>query len=81
VGDAVTVAWPPLPADTARPAPRPVPDVRGLSLRAAARALHRSGFEVRVEGWGRAVSTTPAAGASALPGSVVTLHAERGNAG
>jgi cell division protein FtsI (penicillin-binding protein 3) len=72
---AVTVAWPPaaLPAPAA--APRSVPDVAGLSLRAAARALHRRGFEVRIEGWGRVVGTVPPAGSAATPGSAVTVRA------
>jgi len=82
-GVPLIVVWPPaaLPRAAGAAAPRPVPDVRGLGLRAAARALHRSGFEVRIEGWGRAVSTTPAAGAAALPGTTVIVHAERGDAG
>ncbi len=80
---ATVVPWP-VPAGAARagaPAGVPVPDVAGLSLRAAARALHRSGFEVRIEGWGRATGTTPAAGAPAEPGAVVVLHAGGGGRG
>jgi len=82
-GAPVVVAWPPaaVPREAGVAAPRPVPDVRGLGLRAAARALHRGGFEVRIEGWGRVVSTSPAAGAAALPGTTVIVHAERGDAG
>jgi len=82
-GAPVVVAWPPaaVPREAGVAAPRPVPDVRGLGLRAAARVLHRGGFEVRLEGWGRAVSTSPAAGAAALPGTTVIVHAERGDAG
>jgi cell division protein FtsI (penicillin-binding protein 3) len=76
-GAPVVVAWPPVAAPHDTVAPRQVvPDVAGLGLRAAARALHRSGFAVRIEGWGRAVSTSPAAGASAPPGSTVVVHAE-----
>ena len=73
----VLVAWPPAPQPprAAPPGPRVVPDVAGLSLRAAARALHGRGFEVRVEGWGRAVGTYPPAGSSAPPGSAVTVRA------
>jgi cell division protein FtsI (penicillin-binding protein 3) len=73
----VTVAWPPAApgVPSAAAAPRPVPDVAGLSLRAAARALHRRGFEVRVEGWGRVVATIPRAGSAAQPGSAVTVRA------
>jgi cell division protein FtsI (penicillin-binding protein 3) len=72
----VVVAWPPAtaaPSDTG--AAYVVPDVAGLSLRAAARTLHHHGFEVRIEGWGRVVATTPPAGTAAPPGSAVTVHA------
>ena len=79
---AVTLDWPPAPlaADGAA-ASRAVPDVSRLGLRAAVRVLHRSGFEVRIEGWGRAVSSSPPAGAVAPPGATVVVRAERGNAG
>ena len=73
----VVLPWPPPPA-AARPdgtRPHTVPDVAGLSLRAAARALHQLGFEVRVEGWGTVTSTSPAAGSAASPGSTVTVRA------
>jgi cell division protein FtsI (penicillin-binding protein 3) len=70
----VVVSWPPVapPADSARS--RRVPDVAGLSLRAAARALHQRGFEVRFEGWGRVAATSPAAGSAAPAGSTVTVR-------
>lgn len=58
--------------------PRPVPDVRGLPLRDAARRLHAQGFKLRVEGSGAVVSTRPAPGGSAEPGTVVTLRGEDG---
>jgi cell division protein FtsI (penicillin-binding protein 3) len=82
-GAPIVVAWPPPPAprDSAPATSGRVPDVTGLDLRAAARALHRSGFEVRVDGWGRVTSTTPAAGASARRGTTVVVHAERRDAG
>jgi cell division protein FtsI (penicillin-binding protein 3) len=77
----VVVPWPPAVApDAPAAARRAVPAVAGLGLRAAARLLGRSGFAVRIEGWGRAVSTTPAAGASAPPGSTVIVHAEQRDA-
>jgi len=81
-GAPIVVAWPlpPAPRDSTRAAPGTVPDVTGLGLRAAARALHRSGFEVRIEGWGRVTSTTPAAGAGAPRGTTVVVHAERRDA-
>ena len=52
--------------------PRLVPDVRGMTLRAAVRALHSSGFQVRLVN-GPAMSTSPAAGAVAAAGSVMQL--------
>ncbi|MBI2401216.1 MAG: penicillin-binding protein 2 [Gemmatimonadetes bacterium] len=68
------VAWPPASA----PPPvveRRVPDVTGLSLRAAAAALHQRGFQARVRGWGVVAEMAPAAGTSAAAGTVVTLVA------
>ena len=52
--------------------PRAVPDVKGLSMRQAVRALHNAGFRVRVLS---AVSsgTLPAAGTIAPPGTIVQL--------
>lgn len=72
--EVATVAWPPAPV-RGEPAPeRAVPDVAGQSLRAAARTLHRAGFRVRVDGWGAATGTSPAAGSSAPAGSVVVVR-------
>jgi cell division protein FtsI (penicillin-binding protein 3) len=51
---------------------RPVPDVRGLSLRQAALALHSAGFRVRVS-VGPSADTSPAAGSLAAVGTVVQL--------
>jgi len=56
--------------------PRPVPDVGGQSIREAALALHRRGFQVNLRGLGRVVRTVPAAGESARPGSSVLVLAE-----
>ena len=53
-------------------APRPVPDVRGLSIREAVRALHGAGFRVRVV-TASAPGTLPAAGTIAAPGTLVQL--------
>lgn len=68
------VAWPPsgvsLPAAQQR-----VPDVVGMSLKAAAAALHRNGFHARVQGWGVVAAMEPAAGSAAAAGTVVTLVA------
>jgi cell division protein FtsI (penicillin-binding protein 3) len=52
--------------------PRAVPDVRGLSVREAVRALHRAGFRVRLLGTS-SVGTLPAAGSIAAPGTLVQL--------
>jgi cell division protein FtsI (penicillin-binding protein 3) len=51
---------------------RVVPDVRGLSLRSAVRTLHSAGFRVQLVD-GDPGYTTPAAGATAFPGTVVRL--------
>jgi cell division protein FtsI (penicillin-binding protein 3) len=52
--------------------PRLIPDVRGLSVREAVRALHRAGFRVRIIS-ASSSSTFPAAGKMAPPGSIVEL--------
>jgi membrane peptidoglycan carboxypeptidase len=51
---------------------RSVPDVRGLSIRAAVRALHQAGFRVRLID-APSTFTVPAAGAMAPPGTLVQL--------
>jgi cell division protein FtsI (penicillin-binding protein 3) len=51
---------------------RPVPDVRGLSLRQAVLALHSAGFHVRLA-TGPSADTSPAAGSLAAPGTTVQL--------
>jgi hypothetical protein len=50
----------------------PVPDVHGLTLRAAVRVLHAAGFRVQLMG-GATIETTPAAGTPWMPGRVVKL--------
>jgi cell division protein FtsI (penicillin-binding protein 3) len=52
--------------------PRAIPDVRGLSVREAVRALHAAGFRVRLLGAAPA-GTSPAAGTLAAPGTLVQL--------
>lgn len=55
---------------------RAVPDVRGLSVRAAVRTLHEAGFRVRLID-APSTFTLPAAGAMAAPGTLVQLaHSE-----
>jgi cell division protein FtsI (penicillin-binding protein 3) len=65
-----------LPAASKAPAtaigPRVVPDVRGLPLREAVRALHRAGFKVRIGG-SLVSGTSPSAGTVAAPGTLVQL--------
>ena len=53
-------------------APRAVPDVRGLTLREAVKALHNAGFRVRLL-TASASGTAPAAGTMATPGTIVEL--------
>jgi cell division protein FtsI (penicillin-binding protein 3) len=56
-------------------APRPIPDVRGLSVRAATLALHRAGFNVQLDGYGAARTTAPGAGTIAQTGTLVRVTA------
>jgi hypothetical protein len=51
---------------------RAIPDVRGMSIRAAVRALHQAGFRVRLVD-APATYTLPTAGAMAAPGTIVQL--------
>jgi cell division protein FtsI (penicillin-binding protein 3) len=52
--------------------PRPIPDVRRLSVREAVRALHGAGFRVRVV-TAASPGTLPVAGTMAAPGTLVQL--------
>ncbi|MBA3646266.1 MAG: PASTA domain-containing protein [Gemmatimonadaceae bacterium] len=52
--------------------PRVIPDVRGMTLRAAVHALHAAGFRVQLVG-SPAIATNPAAGSVALAGTTVQL--------
>jgi cell division protein FtsI (penicillin-binding protein 3) len=54
-------------------APRPVPDVAGMTLRDAVHALHTAGFRVRLVP-APELTTIPAAGTPLVPGSIVTLQ-------
>jgi len=61
--------------DSARPVPRAVPDVRGMDLRDAVRALHEAGFRIQLaRGPG---GTSPAAGTLVRQGSLVRLLQDR----
>ena len=59
-------------ASVSQTALRAVPDVSGLSLRAAVRALHLAGFRVRLI-HAASTSTLPAAGTMAAPGTLIQL--------
>jgi cell division protein FtsI (penicillin-binding protein 3) len=69
------VSWPYRPDTTHAEVAHAVPDVSGMPLRLAIRALHRRGFRVILKGWGPADHTWPVAGSSAAPGATVTLWA------
>ena len=72
--EAVTIGLPFAPRPRAiDQTERPVPDVSGLTLREAVRALHRSGFRVRLIPQ-RGSATFPAAGSPLAAGSVVKLQ-------
>jgi len=55
--------------------PRAIPDVRGLSARAAAFSLHRAGFRVQLDGLGSAREMSPDPGTIATPGTLVRVSA------
>jgi cell division protein FtsI (penicillin-binding protein 3) len=55
---------------------RPIPDVRGLSLRAAVHTLHESGFKVQIAS-GADGTTRPEAGTPLRTGSIVRLYRPR----
>lgn len=57
-------------------APRIVPSVDGLSLRAAVATLHARGFHVRIVN-GTSMVTSPAAGSVVSPGTVIQLGYSR----
>ncbi len=71
----IVVPWP-VPPDSAEQALVVVPQVAGLTVRAAALALHRRGLEVAVSGSGRVGGSSPAAGTSVPVGATVRLQAE-----
>jgi len=56
---------------------RAVPDVRGMTLRAAVRALHGAGFRVQLARAGNSIETQPARGALADAGALVRLRYSR----
>jgi cell division protein FtsI (penicillin-binding protein 3) len=72
---AITLSWPYHPSDSVT-SPRPIPDVTGRTVREAALALHRRGFQVGLQGLGRVVRTVPAAGENAARGASVLVWAE-----
>jgi cell division protein FtsI (penicillin-binding protein 3) len=68
------VEWPPQEQRDSG-APSTVPDLSGSTLRDAARALHRAGLRMRVEGWGTVTRTDPPPGTRVAPGTLVTVTA------
>jgi cell division protein FtsI (penicillin-binding protein 3) len=66
-----------LPSAARRPAGQPatkaVPDVLGMPVRQAVRALHLAGFRVRLTGLGSVTSSYPQAGQPARQGDLVRL--------
>jgi len=75
-GPPTTAVRLPLPRTPEQPALAVVvPEVTGRSVRAAVFALHQRGLRVRVEGRGRVVRTSPAAGDSLAAGKTVVLFA------
>jgi cell division protein FtsI (penicillin-binding protein 3) len=67
--------WPPN-APAAVALTRSIPDVRGLTIRAAARRLHQEGLQTRVTGWGTVTETTPPRGTVVKAGTSVMLTAQ-----
>ena len=70
----------PIPAPRRVVISRPVPEVTGLSTRAAVRALHRAGFRVVIDATGAVGETSPAVGTMLPSGSVVRFAPSRGGA-
>jgi cell division protein FtsI (penicillin-binding protein 3) len=68
----------PIPAPRRVVISRPVPEVTGLSTRAAVRALHRAGFRVVIDATGAVGETSPAVGTMLPSGSVVRFAPSRG---
>ena len=64
----------PLPPQVPAPAPRRVPDIRGLDARHTALALHGAGFRVQLAG-GPPGTTSPVAGTMLPAGAVVHMAA------
>jgi membrane peptidoglycan carboxypeptidase len=71
----VVIPWPSRAVETGT-STLPVPSVTGRTVREAALALHRRGFRVGLQGFGRVVRTEPEAGESAQAGTVVSVYAE-----
>lgn len=81
-----TVAAPRSPQPAAQPAPQPatrapaspggVPDLTGMTVREAMRALNPHGIEAAVEGSGVVVTQDPPAGSALRPGQTVRIRLE-----
>ncbi|MBC7339800.1 MAG: PASTA domain-containing protein [Firmicutes bacterium] len=66
-------AAPAAASGTVEPGTVPVPDVRGMSMRAAARCLEQAGLRMVARGTGRAVRQDPGPGAGLPPGGTVQV--------
>jgi cell division protein FtsI (penicillin-binding protein 3) len=53
-----------------------IPDANGMAAHEVVVALHKAGFVARLEGWGRVVRQSPAAGAFAPRGSAIRIVLE-----
>ncbi|MDH5804719.1 MAG: transpeptidase family protein [Gemmatimonadota bacterium] len=69
------VSWPPRPEEPQED--RRIPNVRGVSVREAARRLHEQGFRVRLVGWGTVRSISPEPGTPVHPGTLVRIEGNR----
>lgn len=74
----VVISLPARPQRKAVLPPRPVPDVRGLTLRDAVRSLHRAGFRVQLTPGGPSPAVTePTPGTTVAAGTLVRLRHSR----
>jgi cell division protein FtsI (penicillin-binding protein 3) len=74
----VPAAPAPVPSAQAAQAPGAVhvPDTAGMAVRDAVATITKAGLLPQIEGWGRAVRQTPAAGSSTVKGSTVRVVLE-----
>ena len=51
-----------------------VPDVRGMSIRKGMNKILAQGFNIDIEGSGKIIEQSPAAGSKQLPGSTILIY-------